>query len=222
MRRCAGRVRDGEGGSARHEPARRRSPERAARRERRGREGGRGSGNIVMKGTSGERERVEPRALSLDPAGSNPSRPSSPSHGRPRRKGSGAARRTLRCRPEESARSCRRRIDEPVAPALDVGNPVEATGAGRTKEHGAMAARVGDHSSRSKLRPSEKESGSSKTITWPARGFGLAALARRAAAFARQRARHCCAVERSVGVSRSRIATGQSHSYGPIDSSISL
>jgi hypothetical protein len=51
------------------------------------------------------------------------------------------------------------------------------------------------------------------------RGHGLASLSRRAAVFSRQRA-HCSAYSRSVGVSRSRIGSGQSPSCGPIDSGL--
>jgi len=48
----------------------------------------------------------------------------------------------------KNARSSRRRVDEPVCSAHDVGNPIEAAGAGRTKEYGEKIGGPGDALSR--------------------------------------------------------------------------
>ena len=99
---------------------------------------------FVMGEPRESRNDLNRRALSLDPAGSNPSRLSSPSRGVQEEKGPAPRAEPFDVTGRESARSCRRRLDEPVAPALDVGNAVEAAGAGRAKQHRAMTARVGD------------------------------------------------------------------------------
>ena len=72
-RRCGGRVRDRGEEAARPERWRRTQARAMAAAERAAAE----LEGFVMKRTSGERERAEPPALSLDPTGSNPSRPTS-------------------------------------------------------------------------------------------------------------------------------------------------
>jgi hypothetical protein len=69
---------------------------------------------FIIEGASGERTRNEPKALSLDPAGSIPSRPSSPFGAPHKGKGRGWG----------DAYSLRR-TDEPIGPTLDVRYPTE-------------------------------------------------------------------------------------------------
>ena len=139
--RCAGRARDGEGGSARPERARRPSPERAARRsgQRRGREGGRGSGSrSSWREPRESRERVEPtgRSLSTPPAQTRPGHPlpltTSPKKRSARRRP--ADRHSMSCAPETLRIADDRR---PIRSQLLMFGPTVATGrAGAAKEHG--------------------------------------------------------------------------------------
>ncbi len=113
-------------------------------RERRGRKGGRGSGICRHEGNLGRAGtgRTEGRSLSTPTAQTRPGNPL-PLGIAQEEKGP-----ALSAGPFDVARKKTPAhpggIDEPVGPALDVGNPIEVAGAGRTKEHGAMAARVGD------------------------------------------------------------------------------